>query len=98
MANRDRHGLAPRWNPQLAILATAGFFLILGWWQRARCLRGRVSGSGEAHLDWWGRPQYTAACYSDRIPLFAVRGLDSLTIRYFQSLPADGVNRWMEYS
>src|SRR5699024_8026309 len=97
MANRDRHGLAPRWNPQLAILATAGFFLILGWLQKAPCLRGTVNDSGDAHLDWAGRAQYPAACYSDQIPLFDGRGLDTLTIPYFQSTPADGVNRWIEY-
>ena len=97
MANRDRHAVAPRWNPQLAILATAGFFLILGWLQKAPCLRGNVNAEGQAHLDWSGRPQYTAACYSDQIPLFGGRGLDTLTVPYFQSITTDGVERWMEY-
>ena len=97
MANRDRHAVAPRWNPQLAILATAGFFLILGWLQKAPCLRGNVNAEGQAHLDWSGRPQYTAACYSDQIPLFGGRGLDTLTIPYFHSITTDGVERWMEY-
>lgn len=78
------------------LLLTSGFFLVLGWMQKAHCLRTKV-GSDGTQLDLSGRRQFVSACYSDTIPLFGSRGLDHLAFPYVYSWTENGRVRWMEY-
>ena len=90
-------GRANWWTPLRVLLATAATFLVFGWLQKAQCIRTGFDGDGNPFVDWSGKRQFTSACYSDTISLYAGRGLDNLDFPYFTSFVDDGVTRYMEY-
>lgn len=93
-----RHGLIghSRLTPVRVLIAVAGFFLSLGWLQKANCARTSIS-SGGPYIDWSGRRQYTSACYNDTITLYGSRGLDTGAFPYLHSWQDGDLTRYMEY-
>ena len=73
------------WTPLRVLLATAATFLVFGWLQKAQCIRTGFDGEGNPYVDWSGKRQFTSACYSDTVSLYAGRGLDNLDFPYFTS-------------
>jgi uncharacterized membrane protein len=73
-----RHALTGRalfWTPLRVCLLFTVAVLALAWVKQVPCADG----------DWTGAKQYTHFCYSDTVPLFGIRGLDSGQVPYLDS-------------
>ncbi|AKK12134.1 glycosyltransferase family 87 protein [Corynebacterium uterequi] len=95
-----RHGLVGRarwWTPLRVLILLALIFLSLAYAQKAACLGGVVGSDGTVGLNWAGNRQYTAACYSDLIPLYDGRGMSRNAFPYAYSWRDNGQTRYMEY-
>ncbi|KAB3519204.1 DUF2029 domain-containing protein [Corynebacterium sp. zg254] len=90
-------GGARWWTPVRVLLALGSFVLSLAYMQKAPCLRVTTTAGGSPALDWEGNRAYTAACYTDAIPLYHGRGLDALHFPYIYSWVDHGHTRYMEY-
>jgi uncharacterized membrane protein len=73
-----RHAVTGRalfWTPLRICLLFTTLVLALAWLKQAPCASG----------NWAGFVQYTHFCYSDTVPLFTLRGLDSGQVPYLDS-------------
>jgi uncharacterized membrane protein len=73
-----RHAVTGRalfWTPLRVCLLFTVLVLALAWVKQAPCADG----------NWTGSKQYTHFCYSDTVPLFGLRGLDSGQVPYLDS-------------
>jgi uncharacterized membrane protein len=73
-----RHAVTGRalfWTPLRVCLLFTVLVLTLAWVKQAPCADG----------NWTGSKQYTHFCYSDTVPLFGLRGLDSGQVPYLDS-------------
>ncbi|WP_448626275.1 glycosyltransferase family 87 protein [Geodermatophilus sp. URMC 64] len=73
-----RHAVTGRalfWTPLRVCLLFTTLVLALAWLKQAPCASG----------NWAGFVQYTHFCYSDTIPLYGLRGLDTGQVPYLDS-------------
>ncbi|MGY1602017.1 glycosyltransferase family 87 protein [Geodermatophilus sp. SYSU D00815] len=73
-----RHAVTGRalfWTPLRVCLLFTTLVLALAWTKQAPCASG----------NWAGWVQYTHFCYSDAVPLYALRGLDTGEVPYLDS-------------
>src|SRR4051794_5249621 len=73
-----RHAVTGRalfWTPLRICLLFTTLVLALAWVKQVPCSDG----------DWGGFVQYTHFCYSDSVPLYALRGLDTGQVPYLDS-------------
>jgi uncharacterized membrane protein len=73
-----RHAMTGRalfWTPLRVCLLFTVLVLAAAWVKQAPCADG----------NWTGSKQYTHFCYSDTVPLFGLRGLDSGQVPYLDS-------------
>lgn len=90
-------GRARWWTPLRVLISLSLVFLSFAYAQKAACLGGAVGEDGTVGLNWPGNRQYTAACYTDILPLYSGRGLDTGGFPYAFSWQEGGLTRYMEY-
>ncbi|WP_084684429.1 glycosyltransferase 87 family protein [Corynebacterium massiliense] len=90
----DRSLLA---RPLPFVVCVAYIFVALGYLSKAACLTGTRKDGGSVALNWDGNRQYAAACYSDIVPLYSGRGMDTGGFPYAYSWTDGGATRYMEY-